>query len=32
MDEFHATQGALDQSLGRAAKKTKRRGDDELES
>ncbi|WP_447975342.1 30S ribosomal protein S1 [Nitrospira sp. Kam-Ns4a] len=31
VEEFHATQGALDQSLGRAAKKTKRRGDAESE-
>jgi len=31
MDEFHATQGTLDQSLGRAAKKTKKRGDDDFE-
>ncbi len=28
MDEFHATQGAPDHSLGRAAKKTKKRDDD----
>ena len=27
MDEYHASQGAIDQSLGRAAKKTKKRGD-----
>ena len=31
MDEFHATQGTLDQSLGRAAKKTKKRNDDDFE-
>ncbi|MGH7256201.1 MAG: 30S ribosomal protein S1, partial [Nitrospirales bacterium] len=29
MDEFHAAQGGLDQSLGRTAKKTKKRGEDE---
>jgi small subunit ribosomal protein S1 len=27
MDEYHSGQGAIDQSLGRAAKKTKKRGD-----
>ena len=27
MDEYHASQGAIDQTLGRAAKKTKKRGD-----
>ncbi|WP_447978719.1 30S ribosomal protein S1 [Candidatus Nitrospira bockiana] len=27
MDEYHASQGAIDQSLGRTAKKTKKRGD-----
>ncbi len=29
VDEFHATQGALDQSLGRAAKQNRKRGQDE---
>jgi hypothetical protein len=30
VDEFHASQGAVDQSLGRAAKQRKRgKGDDE---
>ncbi|TAJ09934.1 MAG: 30S ribosomal protein S1 [Nitrospirae bacterium] len=29
VDEYHATQGVLDQTLGRAAKKTKKRNDDE---
>ncbi|MSQ77292.1 MAG: 30S ribosomal protein S1 [Nitrospiraceae bacterium] len=29
MDEYHATQGAVDQSLGRAAKKSKKRNDNE---
>ena len=29
MDEYHATQGAVDQSLGRAAKKSKKRDDNE---
>lgn len=31
MDEYHATQGTVDQSLGRTAKKTKKRGDQEEE-
>ena len=26
VDEYHATQGALDQSLGRAAKQNRKRG------
>ena len=29
VDEYHATQGALDQSLGRAAKQNRKRGQDE---
>jgi small subunit ribosomal protein S1 len=29
MDEYHASQGAVDQSLGRAAKKTKKRDRDD---
>jgi hypothetical protein len=29
MDDFHASQGAVDQSLGRAAKKTKKRTEHE---
>jgi small subunit ribosomal protein S1 len=29
VDEYHATQGALDQSLGRAAKQNRQRGQDE---
>ncbi|MFM8552940.1 MAG: 30S ribosomal protein S1 [Nitrospiraceae bacterium] len=32
MDEYHSTQGVLDQSLGRAAKKTKKRSDDESDN
>jgi len=32
VDEFHATQGSVDQSLGRTAKKTKKRSDGEPES
>jgi hypothetical protein len=32
MQDFHATQGKVDQSLGRAAKKNKRGGDDLEES
>ena len=32
VDEYHATQGVLDQSLGRAAKKTKKRNDDESDN
>ena len=31
VDEFHATQGALDQSLGRAVKQNRKRGQDEDE-
>jgi small subunit ribosomal protein S1 len=31
VDEYHATQGALDQSLGRAAKQKRKRGQDEDE-
>jgi small subunit ribosomal protein S1 len=31
VDEYHAAQGALDQSLGRAAKQTRKRGQDEDE-
>jgi small subunit ribosomal protein S1 len=31
VDEYHATQGALDQSLGRAAKQNRKRGQDEEE-
>jgi small subunit ribosomal protein S1 len=31
VDEYHATQGALDQSLGRAAKQNRKRGQDEDE-
>jgi len=31
MDEYHANQGGLDQSLGRAAKKTKKREEQEEE-
>ena len=31
VDEYHATQGALDQSLGRAAKQNRNRGQDEEE-
>jgi len=31
MDDYHATQGAVDQSLGRAAKKSKKRTDHEGE-
>ncbi|HET8579649.1 MAG TPA: S1 RNA-binding domain-containing protein, partial [Nitrospiraceae bacterium] len=31
VDEFHATQGAVDQSLGRAAKKNKKRKDTDSE-
>lgn len=29
MDEFHASQGTVDQSLGRAAKRKKGKGEDE---
>ncbi|MBM4123339.1 MAG: 30S ribosomal protein S1 [Nitrospira sp.] len=32
VDEYHSTQGALDQTLGRAAKKTKRRNDADQEN
>jgi small subunit ribosomal protein S1 len=32
MDEFHAGQGGVDQSLGRSAKKTKKRPEDDSES
>jgi len=32
VDEFHATQGAVDQSLGRAVKKNKKRKDTDLEN
>jgi len=31
MQDFHASQGKVDQSLGRAAKKSKRRDDEEDE-
>lgn len=31
MDEYHASQGTVDQSLGRTAKKTKKRGEQEEE-
>jgi small subunit ribosomal protein S1 len=31
VDEYHATQGALDQSLGRAAKQSRKRGQDDEE-
>ena len=32
VDDFHANQGAVDQSLGRMAKKTKKRNDADQES
>ena len=32
MDDYHAAQGSVDQSLGRAAKKTKKRSDPDLDS
>ncbi|TAJ25655.1 MAG: 30S ribosomal protein S1 [Nitrospirae bacterium] len=32
VDEYHSTQGALDQTLGRAAKKTKKRNDPDQEN
>lgn len=32
VDEYHATQGMLDQTLGRAAKRTKKRNDDESDN
>ena len=31
MDEYHASQGTVDQSLGRTAKKTKKREEQEEE-
>ncbi len=32
VDEYHSTQGVLDQTLGRAAKRTKKRNDDESDN
>ncbi|MDE3224923.1 MAG: S1 RNA-binding domain-containing protein, partial [Nitrospirota bacterium] len=32
VDEYHATQGMLDQTLGRAAKKTRKRNDEESDN